>query len=120
MLNNKVILQIVPALNNGGVERGVIETSKFLVKNNNKSIVISSGGVYEHLISRHGGILYKLDVHLKNPLKWKKLRIKVEEIIKKEKVDFKEIFNFDNFIFFSQFEIIFNSSYICSFRSNYC
>ena len=71
MLNNKVILQIVPALNNGGVERGVIETSKFLVKNNNKSIVISSGGVYEHLISRHGGILYKLDVHLKNPLKWK-------------------------------------------------
>ncbi len=44
MLNNKVILQIVPALNNGGVERGVIETSKFLVKNNNKSIVISSGG----------------------------------------------------------------------------
>ncbi len=87
MLNNKVILQIVPALNNGGVERGVIETSKFLVKNNNKSIVISSGGIYEHLISRHGGILYKLDVHLKNPLKWKKLRIKVEEIIKKEKVD---------------------------------
>ena len=87
MLNNKVILQIVPALNNGGVERGVIETSKFLVKNNNKSIVISSGGVYEHLISRHGGILHKLDVHLKNPLKWKKLRIKVEEIIKKEKVD---------------------------------
>ena len=61
MLNNKVILQIVPALNNGGVERGVIETSKFLVKNNNKSIVISSGGVYEHLISRHGGNLYKLD-----------------------------------------------------------
>ena len=54
MLNNKVILQIVPALNNGGVERGVIETSKFLVKNNNKSIVISSGGIYEHLILRHG------------------------------------------------------------------
>ena len=41
MLNNKIILQIVPALNNGGVERGVIETSKFLVKNNNKSIVIN-------------------------------------------------------------------------------
>ncbi len=87
MLNNKVILQIVPALNNGGVERGVIETSKFLVKNNNKSVIISSGGIYEHIISRHGGILYKLDVHIKNPLKWKKLRIKVEEIIKKENVD---------------------------------
>ena len=47
MLNNKVILQIVPALNNGGVERGVIETSKFLVKNNNKAIEITGGGIYE-------------------------------------------------------------------------
>ena len=87
MLNDKVILQIVPALNNGGVERGVIETSKFLVKNNNKSIVISSGGIYEHLISRHGGILYKLDIHVNNPFKWKILRNKVEDIIKKESVD---------------------------------
>jgi len=69
MLNNKVILQIVPALNNGGVERGVIETSKFLVKNNNKSILITSGNVYEHLISKHEEILNKLDVHSKKPLK---------------------------------------------------
>ena len=87
MLNNKTILQIVPALNNGGVERGVIETSKFLVKNNNKSIVISSGGIYEHLISRHGGILYKLNVHVKNPLKWNALRREIEKVIKKENVD---------------------------------
>jgi len=87
MLNNKTILQIVPALNNGGVERGVIETSKFLVKNNNKSIVISSGGIYEHLISRHGGILYKLDVHIKNPLKWKSLRSEIEKVIRNENVD---------------------------------
>ena len=30
MKNNKTILQIVPALNTGGVERGVIEISKYI------------------------------------------------------------------------------------------
>ncbi len=87
MIKNKTILQIVPALNTGGVERGVLEISKFLVKNNNKSIVLTSGGIFEHHIKRHGGILYKLDVHVKNPLKWKALRSKIEEIINKEKID---------------------------------
>ena len=67
------------------LKEGLLKHRNFLLKITIKSIVISSGGVYEHLISRHGGILYKLDVHSKNPLKWKKLRINVEEIIKKEK-----------------------------------
>ena len=73
MIKNKTILQIVPALNTGGVERGVLEISKYLVKNDNKSIVITSGGLFEHHVERHGGTLYKLDVHLKNPFKWKSL-----------------------------------------------
>ena len=44
------IAQILPALNTGGVERGVVEISKALVENNFRSIVISSGAVsYTHL-----------------------------------------------------------------------
>ena len=38
------IVQILPALNTGGVERGVIEISKALSDNDFNSIVISSGG----------------------------------------------------------------------------
>ena len=38
------IAQILPALNTGGVERGVVEISKSLIENDFKSIVISSGG----------------------------------------------------------------------------
>ena len=38
------IVQILPALNTGGVERGVIEISKALSDNGFNSIVISSGG----------------------------------------------------------------------------
>ena len=44
---NYTIAQILPALNTGGVERGVVEISKALVENNFRSIVISSGGHME-------------------------------------------------------------------------
>ena len=87
MLKNKTILQIVPALNNGGVERGVIEISNYIVKINCKSIVISSGGKLQHSIERNGGIHYNLGVNTKNPFKWGYIRKKIEKIIDVENVD---------------------------------
>ena len=42
--NKYTIAQILPALNTGGVERGVIEISKALIDNDFRSIVVSSGG----------------------------------------------------------------------------
>ncbi len=81
------IAQILPALNNGGVERGVVEISKALVDNNFRSIVISSGGHMVPQITRNGGIHYDLDVHTKNPLKWPKIRSKLKKIIESENVD---------------------------------
>lgn len=39
-----VIAQLLPELNNGGVERGTIEIANFLAENNCRSIVISAGG----------------------------------------------------------------------------
>ena len=41
----KVILQIIPSLESGGVERGTIDIAKSLKKQNFSPIVISSGGV---------------------------------------------------------------------------
>ena len=38
------IVQILPALNTGGVERGVVEISKALIDHDFRSIVVSSGG----------------------------------------------------------------------------
>ena len=75
------IAQILPALNTGGVERGVIEISKALVDKNFKSIVISSGGYMVSQITRNGGIHYDLDVHTKNPLKWPKIRSDLKRIL---------------------------------------
>ena len=38
------VIQILPELNAGGVERGTLEVGKYLVKQGHKSIVISNGG----------------------------------------------------------------------------
>ena len=75
------IAQILPALNTGGVERGVVEISKSLVENDFKSIVITSGGHMVSQITRNGGIHYELDVHSKNPLKWTKIRSKLKRVL---------------------------------------
>ena len=88
MIKNKyTIAQILPALNTGGVERGVIEISKALIDNNFKSIVISSGGHMEAQLRRTGGIHYKLDVNSKNPFRWHKIRKELKIILKNENVD---------------------------------
>ncbi len=81
------IAQILPALNTGGVERGVVEISKALVENNFRSIVISSGGHMVSQITRNGAIHYELDVGSKNPLKWPKIRIELKKILESENVD---------------------------------
>ena len=84
---NYTIAQILPALNTGGVERGVVEISKALVESNFRSIVISSGGHMEPQLRRTGTVHYKLDVHTKNPFKWLKIRKQLQVILEKEKVD---------------------------------
>ncbi len=81
------IVQILPALNTGGVERGVVEISKALVDKNFRSIVISSGGYMVSQITRNGGIHYALDVHTKNPLKWPKIRNQLKIILESENAD---------------------------------
>ena len=47
MINKKnklTVLQILPELDSGGVERGTLEVGKFLTINGHKSLVISGGG----------------------------------------------------------------------------
>jgi len=81
------IAQILPALNTGGVERGVIEISKSLNDNGFKSIVLSSGGHMVPQLRRTGTTHYELNVNTKNPFKWLKIRKQVKLILEKENVD---------------------------------
>jgi len=62
------IVQILPELNQGGVERGVVEISREFVRRGHRSIVISAGGVQADQIEKDGGEHIELDVCSKNPL----------------------------------------------------
>lgn len=62
------IAQMLPELNEGGVERGVVELSREMVKRGHESIVISHGGRLVAQIEGDGGRHVKLDVASKNPL----------------------------------------------------
>ena len=62
------IVQLLPELNEGGVERGTMELSRELVKLGHESIVISAGGKLVEQIEHDGGKHIIFDVCSKNPL----------------------------------------------------
>jgi len=67
-MNKLKVIQILPELNIGGVERGTKDFSKALIEKGHDSIVISNGGIFETDIVSNGGIHINLPVHKKNPL----------------------------------------------------
>ncbi|MBP5321642.1 MAG: glycosyltransferase family 4 protein [Kiritimatiellae bacterium] len=62
------IVQILPALDEGGVERGTVELNAALVAHGFRSTVISSGGRLVDAVERAGGRHISLPVKSKNPL----------------------------------------------------
>jgi glycosyltransferase involved in cell wall biosynthesis len=62
------VLQVLPALVSGGVERGTVEVSAALVAAGWRSCVASAGGPLAREIERHGGEHFTLPLASKNPL----------------------------------------------------
>ncbi|MBP7741952.1 MAG: glycosyltransferase family 4 protein [Aliarcobacter sp.] len=60
------VVQLVPELNEGGVERGVVELNREYVKEGIESYVISNGGKLNNQINIDGGTHIKFDVCSKN------------------------------------------------------
>ncbi|MCE2517118.1 MAG: glycosyltransferase family 4 protein [Alphaproteobacteria bacterium] len=80
-LSGKVIVQILPALNHGGVERGTVEMAEAIIRAGGKAVVISSGGHLENRLRRCGAEHFTLPVDSKNPLKWPFIRGKVKTVL---------------------------------------
>lgn len=59
-------MQLLPRLNEGGVERGTIEMNREFVKNGLRSIVVSAGGKLSNIINQDGGIHINYDIASKN------------------------------------------------------
>lgn len=62
------ILQILPSLDDGGVERGTVDSNRLYLAAGHESWVISAGGKRVVEIERDGGHHVTIDVKSKNPL----------------------------------------------------
>ncbi len=91
MLENKniepVILQVLPEMNQGGVERGTIEIATALNKIGIKSFVASQGGRLTHNLKKINVKHFELELKTKNPIKMYKNSIRLEKIIKENGIN---------------------------------
>lgn len=62
------ILQVLPALDSGGVERGTVEFARELVRLGHESWVLSNGGAQVASLQAEGSHHVRLPVHRKSPL----------------------------------------------------
>lgn len=53
-MKKMTVVQVLPALESGGVERGTLEVGRFLVERGHRSIVISAGGRMVEQLEREG------------------------------------------------------------------
>jgi len=62
------VLQALPALHSGGVERGTVEFAAELVKRGHESFVVSSGGPMAEQVRGQGSTHIHMPVHRKSPV----------------------------------------------------
>lgn len=62
-----VVLQVLPAMVTGGVERGTVEIATALIDAGWKAVVVSNGGPMVRELNRIGAVHIALPVHSKNP-----------------------------------------------------
>ena len=86
MVKHAKILQILPELGSGGVERGTIEVARALQEAGNQAIIASAGGPMVDELKRIGAKHFELPLASKNPLTmWSNVH-RLSEIIRNEKI----------------------------------
>jgi glycosyltransferase involved in cell wall biosynthesis len=81
------VLQVLPELAGGGVERGTVEIARALTQAGWGAVVVSSGGGMVHELARVGAEHITLPVDSKNPLVMWKNAGRLAEVIRSSGVD---------------------------------
>ncbi len=81
-----VILQILPELGSGGVERGTLEIADAIVQAGGRAIVVSQGGRLVPVLEKIGAVHITLPAASKNPITIKNNARKLEKIIREYQV----------------------------------
>jgi len=82
-----VILQVLPALRSGGVERGTLEIARAIQQAGGKALVASAGGPMVSQLTACGAKHITLPLDSKNPLVMHKNIKRLERIIREHQVD---------------------------------
>ena len=81
------ILQVLPALVSGGVERGTIDVARAQIEAGWRALVVSNGGPMVHELERIGATHITMPIHSKNPLIWRANFDRMVDLIWRERVD---------------------------------
>src|SRR5579862_1305894 len=81
------VLQVIPSLVTGGVERGTVEVASALVAAGWNAYVASSGGPMERELARAGVEHIQLPLASKNPLTIRRNTAALVDIIRRHRID---------------------------------
>ena len=84
-------MQILPALNSGGVEQGTIDVANRIAEQNSNNYIISNGGTMLQLLNKKYVCHYNLPVHSKNFIKIPFTAKKINNIIKDNNINILHI-----------------------------
>src|SRR5271165_1812867 len=82
-----VVLQVLPALGGGGVERGTVEITAAVAAAGGGALVASGGGRLAVSVERAGGRNIRLPLDTRNPLRIWRNAGRLAEVIRGEHVD---------------------------------
>ena len=81
------VLQILPGLESGGVERGTVEVVRALVKAKHSAFVCSSGGNMVNNVTNAAGVHFSLPVHSKNPITMIRNIFRIRDLIESNDIN---------------------------------
>jgi len=82
-----VVLQVLPALNTGGVERGTVDVADAVVQAGGEALVASEGGRMVHELQRIGAEHFVLPLASKNPFVMLRNVGRLRDLIRRRGVD---------------------------------
>ncbi|WP_135080442.1 glycosyltransferase family 4 protein [Terasakiella sp. SH-1] len=81
------VVQVLPAMVTGGVERGTVEMAEAIVNAGGRAIVVSAGGPMVHELTRVGAEHIEMPVDSKNFFMMRKNATRLAKLIQQEGVD---------------------------------
>lgn len=81
------VLQVLPALVTGGVERGTVEIASALTEAGYRAVVASAGGPMVRELTRCGAVHVELPMGSKNPLVMRANVKRLEQVIREHAID---------------------------------